>query len=106
MNSIIEYVFNLFVTFFYFLSGTLLIEKKKPTRNCAFQTNKVIDITIDFSDIGVRRFISMEEQEKKIVSMKIGSNVIKTMEGSNGLTKYMEKTRVFFNVVEHATHCR
>ena len=48
----------------------------------------------------------MEEKEKTNVSMKIGSNVIRKMENSDGLTKYMEKTRVFFNVVEHATYCR
>ena len=69
------------------------------------QTNK-INITVDFSGIGIQRFNSLSQGEKNWIGMMIGSLVTKEVERLTNPITYIESTRKFCNVVEHALVCR
>ena len=69
------------------------------------QTNH-INITVDFSGIGIQRFNSLSQGEKNWIGMTIGSLVTKEVESLTNPMTYIEKTRKFCNVVEHALVCR
>ena len=64
-----------------------------------------INITVDFSDLGVKQFRQLGANQTNFVCMKIGEEVIADMVANDGLSAYRQKAKTFFNVVRHAASC-
>ena len=64
-----------------------------------------IDITVDFSDLGVKQFRQLGANQTNFVCMTIGEEVIADMVANDGLSAYRQKAKTFFNVVRHAASC-
>ena len=64
-----------------------------------------INITVDFSDLGVKQFRQLGANQTKFVCMKIGEEVIADMVTNDGLSAYRQKAKTFCNVVTHAASC-
>ena len=68
--------------------------------------NKNINIIVDFSGIGTQRFKALKDNEKDWICMTIGNLVMQDIESLRYPMTFVEKTREFYNAVEHALHCR
>ena len=64
-----------------------------------------INITVDFSDLGVKQFRQLGANQTNFVCIKIGEEVIADMVTNDGLSAYRQKAKTFFNVVRHAASC-
>ena len=64
-----------------------------------------INITVDFSDLGVKQFRQLGANQTNFVCMTIGEEVIADMVANDGLSAYRQKAKTFFNVVRHAASC-
>ena len=64
-----------------------------------------INITVDFSDLGVKQFRQLGANQTNFVCMTIGEEVIADMVANDGLSAYRQKANTFFNVVRHAASC-
>ena len=68
--------------------------------------NDDINIIVDFSGIGSERFNELKKSERDSICMIIGKLVMKNIETLSQPMTYIEKTKKFYNVVEHSLHCR
>ena len=94
------------IQLYIFTLGKSLPQEQRSYEDLVDGLANNINITVDFSGIGVQRFNSLNQREKNWIGMTIGSLVIKEVESLTNPMTYIEKTRTFCNVVEHALLCR